>query len=398
MGVTPLAVVAGAGVAGLTAAVALDRAGWQVRVFDRLPVLEPLGAGLGLTPNALRALDVLGLGDAVRARGAVQETGGIRCPDGRWLARSELSWMKARFGDPVLGLHRRDLITMLAEQLPSGALETGITVTSATPGSPTDRSVVRTSAGELTADLVVAADGIGSRLRACAFPDHPGPVYAGYTSWRMVVPTPDYEVVATETWGHGTRFGLMHLPDGLLHLSANSVAPPRLRARDELAEVRKRFGHWHWPIPDLLARVQPDGVLHHDVGELAAPLPSFHRGRIVLVGDAAHAMTPNIGPACLAMEDAVTLGLLLPTDRSVGQAAALARYTALRLPRAVALARRSRRVGQAGQWTWPPAVALRNLGIRLGGLLPSGVTARALDASVDWWPPATPPAARSARG
>ncbi|MGO1057404.1 FAD-dependent monooxygenase [Crossiella sp. CA198] len=395
---TPLAVIAGAGVAGLTAAVALSQAGWRVRVFDRDPVLEPLGAGLGLTPNALRALDVLGLGDAVRDRGAVQETGGIRRQDGRWLARSDLAFIRARFGDPVLGLHRRDLITLLANALPEGTLRTGVTVTSATPGDHDRLSLVRTTLGELTAHLVVAADGIGSKLRGALFPEHPGPVYAGYTSWRMVVPMPDYPVAATETWGRGTRFGVMHLPDGLLHLSANSVAPPRQRARDERAEVLARFGNWHPPIPDLLAAVKPGEVLHHDVAELVRPLPTFHSGRIVLVGDAAHAMTPNIGPACLAMEDAVTLGLLLPAARESELAAALARYTAMRLPRAVALARRSRRVGLAGQWTWPPAVAARNLGIRLGGLLPSSVTARALDASVDWWPPARPPAARSARG
>ncbi|MCO1574506.1 FAD-dependent monooxygenase [Crossiella sp. SN42] len=390
---TPHAVIAGAGVAGLTSAVALHQNGWRVSVFDRAPVLEPLGAGLGLTPNALRALDVLGLGDAVRERGAVQETGGIRRPDGRWLARSDLAFIRARFGDPVVGLHRRDIITMLAAALPAGSLRTGVTVTSATRDG-----VVRTSEGELGADLVVAADGIGSRLRAALFPAHPGPVYAGYTSWRMVVPVPDYLVEATETWGRGTRFGLMHLPDGLLHLSANSVAPPRQRERDERQAVLRRFGHWHAPIPDLLAAVEPGQVLHHDVAELATPLPTFHSGRIVLVGDAAHAMTPNIGPACLAMEDAVTLGLLLPADRVAALDSALAEYTALRLPRAVVLARRARRVGLAGQWTWPPAVAARNLGIRFGGLLPASVTARALDGSVDWWPPSRSPAAPSARG
>jgi 2-polyprenyl-6-methoxyphenol hydroxylase-like FAD-dependent oxidoreductase len=96
----------------------------------------------------------------------------------------------------------------------------------------------------------------------------------------------------------------MHLPGGQLHCSATTVAPPRVRHADEAAELAQRFGGWHEPIPSLIAAITSAEVLHHDIEELAAPLPAYHQGRVVFVGDSAHAMTPNLGPACLALEDA----------------------------------------------------------------------------------------------
>ena len=112
------AVVAGAGIGGLTAAVALRQQGWDVTVFERAPSLEPVGAGLGLGPNALHALDAIGLGDEVRRFSAIQGQGGIRRPDGRWLVRTELGMIAERFGDPQLMALRADLVDLLAGRLP----------------------------------------------------------------------------------------------------------------------------------------------------------------------------------------------------------------------------------------------------------------------------------------
>ena len=180
--------MAGAGIGGLTAAVALRRHGWDVTVLERATALEPVGAGLGIAPNALHALDAIGLGDEVRRFSAVQGQGGLRRPDGRWLVRTDLGVLAARFGDPQLVALRADLVGLLAASLPAGALRTGVTVTGVDAGDADQQARVVTSAGDLDADLVVAADGIGSLIRTTLFPDHPGPRYSGFTTWRFVAP------------------------------------------------------------------------------------------------------------------------------------------------------------------------------------------------------------------
>jgi 2-polyprenyl-6-methoxyphenol hydroxylase-like FAD-dependent oxidoreductase len=182
------AVVVGAGIGGLTAAVALRRQGWAVTVLERVWRLEPVGAGLGLAPNALHALDTIGLGEEVRRFSAVQGQGGIRRPDGRWLVRTDLGAVAERFGDPQLMALRADLVSLLAGRLPDGSLRTGVTVTDVDPGGPDRPARIATEDGDLAADLVVAADGIRSLIRGKLFPGHPGPRYSGFSAWRFVAP------------------------------------------------------------------------------------------------------------------------------------------------------------------------------------------------------------------
>src|ERR1700761_7405326 len=212
------ALVVGAGFGGLTAAVALHQRGWPVTVLERARTLEPVGAGLGLAPNALHALDAIGLGDDVRRFSAVQGHGGIRTPGGRWLVRTDLTALAGRFGDPQRMALRSDLAGLLADRLPDGALRTGVTVTGVDPGDAARPARVSTSAGELTAGLVVAADGISSVIRAALFPGHPGPRHSGFTAWRFVAQAPSTRPVEpSETWGSGTLFGAVPLAGGQVY-------------------------------------------------------------------------------------------------------------------------------------------------------------------------------------
>jgi 2-polyprenyl-6-methoxyphenol hydroxylase-like FAD-dependent oxidoreductase len=366
------AVVVGAGIGGLTAAVALHRRGWRVTVCERAPEPPTTGAGIGLAPNALRALEAIGV-DAARAVGsAVPVTMGVRRSDGRWLVRAETVDMAARYGMPPIAVPRPAFTAALAGDLPPKALRYGTEVTEV--DDDMGRSTVRTAAGQdLSADLVVAADGIRSPLRRAYFPDHPGLHYIGETAWRTIVDAPDLRIPSmSETWGRGGRFGVTPLADGRLYLYATGLVPPGTRAADSRAELRRRFGSWHDPIPALLERVQrldEADVLQNDLYDLAAPLPRLHHGRIVWLGDAAHAMAPNLGQGgCQAIEDAVILAHLLPGgdggDGTDSVPAALAAYTAARRDRTNAVRVRARRAGRLGALRNPLAAAARDLAVR----------------------------------
>ena len=361
------AIITGGGIAGLAAALALTRRGWQVEVFERAPEFTEAGAGLSLWPNALLALDALGVGEPVRGRATLAGQAGIRDAGGRWLSRSDTAELERRYG-PVVMIHRADLLAVLLAAVPEQALRPSVTVAGVRP----DGTVLH-SGGQSRADLVVGADGVHSVTRRTVWPDAPAPRYAGYTSWRLVTgPVPVTE--ASESWGRGERFGYARLPDGRIYCYATANAPQGAPGGG-LAGLVRRFGGWHDPIPALLAAADPDAVLHHDLYELP-PLKTYTSGNVVLAGDAAHAMTPNLGQgACQALEDAVVLGTVMASGAGPGA------YDRQRRPRTQMIARRSRRVGVAAQWASPAAVRLRDTTLRL---LPSSSLARALAPVLDW--------------
>ncbi|MFI1332176.1 FAD-dependent monooxygenase [Streptomyces sp. NPDC020845] len=391
------AVVVGAGIGGLAAAIGLRLIGWEVTVVERARALADVGAGISLHANGLRALDALGVGEAVRAAARPQYTGGTRTPGGRWLARMDGAALERALGTPIVGIPRAELHRLLRAALPPECLLVGAEVSSVDRSHPTR---VRVPVGSnvldadldayLDADLVVAADGVGSRLRTQLFPRHPGPAYSGSTVLRAITERPvPLRTDSVLTWGKGAEFGHIAFTDGRAEWHAVLNSPPGLRPVDALAALRHRFGGWHDPIPALLEATRPDAVLHHDIHELATPLPTFTAGRIALLGDAAHAMTPNLGQgACQALEDAATLAAALAGEPTVP--AALSRYDAERRPRSQSVARAARQAGRMGQrLAHPLAIAARNTALRLA---PSRVTVRAVLRHGGWAPPRLPAA------
>ncbi|SOD61169.1 2-polyprenyl-6-methoxyphenol hydroxylase [Streptomyces zhaozhouensis] len=364
-------IIVGGGIGGLAAAVAFHQRGWRVEVLERAPAFTEIGAGLSIQPNGLRALDQLGLGDALRSGGLADPLAGIRRANGSWLIRNDVDDLKRRFGQWVT-VHRAALVDLLRTALPEEALRPGSQVRDVRPDG-----TVHHSGGTTAADLVVGADGVHSVTRRSLWPDVPGPRYVGYTTWRLIVPPHPVEG-SVETWGRGQRFGHVPMPEGSVYCYLMANAP--LNSRTGLEQLRTRFAGWHGPIPALLDSARPDAVLQHDTYELPK-LRAYFAGKVALLGDAAHAMTPNLGQgACQALEDAVTLAA---TVDALGVGAGLAEYDRTRRPRTQLIAHRSRQVGAPAHWAWPPLTALRDAALPR---LPSAFFERSITPAYTWTP------------
>ncbi|MFE5009419.1 FAD-dependent monooxygenase [Streptomyces sp. NPDC056696] len=396
----PRAVVVGGGIGGLTAAVALDLRGWHVTVLERAAGLKPVGSGISLAPNAQRALDVIGLGEEIRSLAAWEGEGGLRTPGGRWLSRSDAKAAAERFGGSLVLLHRATLIDKLASRLPDGVVHTASAATLVDPGvagDPARPARVTTPDGAFEAELVVGADGIRSAVRTALFPAHPGAVYAGFTTWRLLVPPLGRPFAQHETWGRGRIWGTHPFADGTVYAYGAAVAPAGEHAPDgEKAALLRRFGDWHDPIPAIIDAAAPEEILRHDVHHIAEPLPAFHCGRVALLGDAAHAMPPTLGQGGnQAIEDAVVLAH--HADPAQPDALGLAAYTAARRPRTTAVARKAVAVGRVNMLSNRPAMALRNTLIAALDRTGPAVMLRGFDEIADWRPPQRPYAAQTQR-
>jgi 2-polyprenyl-6-methoxyphenol hydroxylase-like FAD-dependent oxidoreductase len=369
--------IVGAGIAGLATAVAVARLGAEVVIYER-PDTITAGAGISLFGNGMRALAAIGLADSLRALGAPPDVpAGLRTPNGSWLIRTPPT-----AATEFAVVHRADLHDILSAAAPPVQFSAVTDVRS----TARDATVVLDSGATRTFDLVVGADGVGSLIRR-SWPEDPGIRYAGYTAWRGVTNGPVAVPAAGETWGHGERFGVVPMADGRVYWFAVASLPANWPAPDEKAELLRRFAAWHDPIPAVLHATDDQAVLRNDIVDLAAPLPRFARGRVVLAGDAAHAMTPNLGQGGnQALEDAVTLAALIANHHDLDTA--LGQYDTIRRKRTAPIAHRSRQMGQVAQARGPVAVAVRNTLMRL---MPTAVTTRAAAGVQAWQPPRIEP-------
>ncbi|MEO3789516.1 FAD-dependent monooxygenase [Nonomuraea sp. B10E15] len=344
------AVIVGAGVGGLTTAIALRAIGWKVSIYERWPEVVAEGTALGIQPDAQAGLASLGLGADLHKRTVPYRQAQVRRPDGRRLAGLPLERIERRAGTPVRMLSRASLIEMLLRQVDPATISTGVEIT--------DPSALR-----VCHDLVIGADGVRSTVRQAFFGDETRPRYAGIVAWRGVIEgyqPPHYG----ETWGHGQMFGMTPQAPGVTNWYAAVRVP---EGNDEsLDDLRARFANWHDPIPRVLAEADDGAVLRHEVHELAPPPASYVKGNVALIGDAAHAMAPALGQgACQALLDAIELADRL--HASAGDVArALRSYDARRRPAA-------QRIVTASRWMTRVAVAGRLTGARdlLMRLLPA---------------------------
>jgi 2-polyprenyl-6-methoxyphenol hydroxylase-like FAD-dependent oxidoreductase len=361
------AIVIGAGIGGLSAAIALRRAGVEALVFERTRELKELGAGLSLTANATKALNGLGLTDALRGLGIPIGVAEIRAWRGEILSRIPTWQLDEKVGARSAAVHRADLQGALLRELGDEAVRLG----AACRGFEQEGEGVRAffdDGTEERADLLVGADGLRSTIRRGLLGDG-NPRYAGYTAWRAVV-APEDELVpageAWEVWGRGVRFICTQIGQGRVYWAVSKNAPEGEHdvstgaAKDALLEL---CAGWLEPVEELIAATEKAAILRTDIYDRDPVRKRWGKGRVTLLGDAAHPMTPDLGQgACQAIEDAVALVECLEERENIE--AALELYEARRTRRTAALVRGSRRVGRIAQLQNPLACCLRDAALR----------------------------------
>jgi 2-polyprenyl-6-methoxyphenol hydroxylase-like FAD-dependent oxidoreductase len=355
-------IVIGGGIGGLTAAIALHKAGIEAHAYERASALREVGAGISLWANALHALDELGLADAIRPHVLSELHAGLRTWRGAVLSSAASDELTKRFAIPIAVMHRADLLAVLASQVSPQHLHLNYECA----GFVQDAEGVTaqfTNGEAARGDVLIGADGLHSVVRAQLFGDQP-PRYSGYTAWRAVVPTTNTRIVPSESWGPGQRFGIIPLSDGRVYWYATKNLPEGERDAPGQAKqnLLRLFRGWHDPVEALIQATDESAILRNDIYD-RDPLPRWSENRVTLLGDAAHPMTPNLGQGgCQAIEDAVVLAACLANCDRVDSA--LRRYQDRRIPRTSAIVLQSRRIGEVGQWENSVACFVRNAVIR----------------------------------
>ncbi|MCL2447641.1 MAG: FAD-dependent monooxygenase [Polyangiaceae bacterium] len=357
-------VVVGAGIGGLSAAIALRSAGFDAQVFEQSAELGEAGAGVGLWSNAMQSLEELGVGDAVRRTCRPNRVVAGGNPEGRQLSRIELDTLGEEFASAACYVVLRPvLLAALVERVPASTVHTKCRA-KRVEGLEGGVRIIFENGRVEEAALVVGADGLHSVVRPHVVGEH-GIRYSGQTCFRGVACIPPRQPgVLQEVQGRGKRAGICPVDDATVYWWTAHNAPEGqlVPPRDRKALLLEQYRGWPFGLESSIAATPEDAILQNDLVD-RAPAGPYVRGRLVLLGDAAHPTTPNLGQgANMAIDDAIALARALRTASTLS--AGLRRYEQERLGRTQDIVKRSWAFGQMCLWESSVAVWLREAAVR----------------------------------
>ncbi|NEQ43589.1 MAG: FAD-dependent urate hydroxylase HpxO [Leptolyngbya sp. SIOISBB] len=340
------AIVVGAGIAGLTTAIAMQQAGYTVEIYDKTRALRPAGAGISLWSNGVKVLNRLGLGEQLAAIGGTMNRMEYRSHQDEPLSHIDLMPLIHQVGQRPYPVSRTELQEMLLET--AGRDQVQLQMRCVAVEETGDQiTAIFENGHRATGDILVGADGIHSEVREYVLKEPIAPRYANYVNWNGIVQAQP-GLCAPDNWviyvGQGKRASMMPIGGDRFYYFFGSPMPqgtavdPQAR-QDELAKL---FAGWPAPVQQLIAALDPIATNRLEIHDIDPP-SRLARGRAVLIGDAAHATTPTLGQGgCQAIEDAEVLTRYLVTT-NINVPDALQRYEAERKERTATLVLKARK-------------------------------------------------------
>ena len=307
--------IIGAGIGGLTTALAFERAGIDYQVFERASEFKTIGAGIWLAPNALQVLDQLELLEQVLEKGNSIDRITLGKSDLTPLSDNPQQVFKSTFGYSTIAIHRSELQNILFEAIPKSKIIFNKEFLSYTELENKKIRISFSDRSKIDTDYLIGADGIHSKIRKQLFPDSKTR-YSGQTCWRGIAHIEldfEYQNRGMELWGNQIRFGISKVSKGKVYWFAVALSKPNqkdvnINIQHKLLDMFKEF---HPLVTEIISATPHNNILRNDISDLK-PMDSWYKNRICLIGDAGHATTPNMGQGgAQAIEDAHYLSSII---------------------------------------------------------------------------------------
>lgn len=360
--------IVGGGIAGLTAAITLQKQNYRVRVFEASNSIHGIGAGMGLASNGIKGYQYLGLAEGIKKISHRLPKFEVKDPAGKTLFQIDTHRIEENYGEGNYSVHRADLHQFLEEKLSLNTLYSGKRLINL---NQEEKKIKLTFSDQTKEefDIVIGADGVNSTVRQLLLPKA-RPQYAGYWCWRGVVVNEKIASAGSQAyWGAKGRFGITPLTKNRIYWF--SCVNTKLNGREsnwKTKELQKNFSNYPQAVQELLEQTPDDSLIIGPIMDIN-PLDQFLYDRVLLIGDAAHAATPNMGQgACMAVEDIAVLNEELQENNFIKAAKNM---QARRIGRTRYIIKNSKRAGGIAQLSNPCLIKIRNFGFRK---LPQGLT------------------------
>lgn len=359
--------IIGGGIAGLTFARCLSNSDYDIHIFEKKPVFGEIGAAISVFPNALCVMDEIGLLNSVLGTSGKFENVYLKKDSGSILSKSSPS-----SDYPVICIHRADLHKILLTDI-KASLHINSGVKNFKNLDDGTVEVVFENGNSSVFDAVIGADGLHSVTRKHVINDQK-PIFRGYNIWRGVVKT-NFDIgYASETYGKGQRVGIVPIKNGVYGwwATCNEEFLQDDSPEGTKPKLKRLFGDWHYPIPELIENTEV--ILKNSLSD-RLPQKGWAKGNIILIGDAAHPTTPNLGQGgCMAIEGAYLLAKCISKYGLSSKAYSI--YEKHQFPRSKEIVNESLKLGKIGQTANPALIALRNFFFKI---TPSSVAMRMID-------------------